>query len=177
MRIEKHLVLAGLLVVSLGALARSEFVPPTSEQVKAAATDPAQLAGLLTDADAEQAASVVKVVIAEIVSLRLSPETQSARIASVVSGAFATVPAALSGSFASALGRAVAGSPVITATPGAVSTIQVAVASAGGGNGGALAQAFAAAFESAKQTNTATDADPSQISPPPVATGYEGQTL
>lgn len=153
-----------------------EFVTPTPVQVKAAALNPAgNMAGVLRDASVNQAAEVTKAVIAQVLLLKLSPEAQAARITEVVGGAMGSVPAELRLAFATALGSAIGGSPVIRQTPGAVTAIQSAVAAAGGTvNGSAMATSFGNAYQTETQAGTGSDPT-AKGDQPPVTTGYEGQ--
>lgn len=167
----------GAMTIQAAVVAHGAFSQPTEAQIAAAAKDPAaNMAALLKDASAEQAAQVVKVVVAKVLGLGLASDVQSARIVAVISGALAAVPSQMQVAFSSALGTAVAGSGAIAAIPGTVSAIQGAIATAGGAQGAALAEAFGAAYQVAMQ-NIGGTGQKTKNDPPPVASGYEGQTL
>jgi hypothetical protein len=169
--------LAAAVCVSLAPLARAEFAEPGAGQIAAAANAPAaEMAGLLHDASSEQAANVVKAVIAKVLTLGLASDVQAARIAAVITGSFAAIPAQNHMAFAAALGTAVASSPAITTANGTVSQIQTAVAAAGGTqNGAALAQSFGTAYDTAVQQNSGSGDKKTEGDTPPVGTLYDGQ--
>jgi hypothetical protein len=133
------------------------------------------MVALLKDANADQAAEVVKLVVAKIVALGLSSDVQSVRITVAIGGSFAAISPSMHGDFASALGTAIAGSAVITAAPGVVSTIQNTIASTGGVQGGAtLAQSFGTAYQAAGGGGLGGSGQPP---PPLISDGYPGQTI
>lgn len=169
-----------VVIVTLGLAAslpaRAEFVPPTESKIAAAASNPAsEMGALLEGAGTEQAANVVKAVIAKALALGLSSDVQAARIAAVIASAFAAIPAQHQIAFAASLGTAVACSPAIVSAPGTVSQIQSAVATAGGAqNGSALAQSFGDAYAAAIQSNGGAG-EQQETDAPPVSTVYPGQ--
>jgi hypothetical protein len=169
--------LAASLVLCGSLTAMATFTEPSAAQIEAAANNPAaEIANALSGANAEQAANVVKAVLARVLALGLQADAQAARIAAVVTGAFGAIPAQLHLSFTTALGTAVAGSPVIMAAAGVVSQIQAAVATAGGpASGAALAQAFGAAYQATLDASAGTDPDHTGTEPPPLSTVYPGQ--
>ncbi|MCU0856920.1 MAG: hypothetical protein MUC65_00760 [Pontiellaceae bacterium] len=169
-------ILAGVLSVCATAADSSGFTPPSSAQIAAAARNPAiNLPALLADANASQAAEVVKLVLAEVFQLELDPALQSARITAIINVAFGTIPPELYLSFSSALGAAVAGSGAITLVPGASSSIQGAIAARGGEQAAALAQAFLQSYLNNLPLGTSQT---SANDPPPIVTPkYSGQNL
>ncbi len=173
--------IVGVMTIQATTVAQGAFTPPTETGIIAAAKDPGvNMAALLKEASPEQAAQVVKLVVARVLGLGLSSDGQRARITAVISVAFAVVTPQAHMAFASAVGAAVAASGAIVATPGAVSRIQGAIALVGA-EGAALAQAFGTSYQAAMQklggTSQKTKDDPPPIIPPPIASGYEGQTL
>lgn len=169
--------LVAMLTLSLALAAHGEFVQPTETQVAAAAGNPsANLTILLKDANTEQAAQVIKVVIVKVLGLDLPPDVRTARIAAVIRSAFSSVVPQAYVALSSSLGNAIAGSTAIIAIPGVVSTVQAAVAAAGGGEGAALAQVFGTAYLDAQQKLGGTS-QKTKNDPPPLAMRYEGQLL
>lgn len=159
-----------VMITAMSALAA--FKSPTTEQLAAAAKNPAAIESLLVGASPEQAAQVIKAVVVQILAMGLSPTVQAASISSVVSTAFMAAPAGSAPMLAASLGTACGATVAISANPAVVSRIQSAIASAGGSAGTAMAETFATAYTEAKAASTpASDAPP----PPPVATGYNGQ--
>jgi hypothetical protein len=155
---------------------KAAFVAPTQEQIDQAAGDPAALRALLAGANPEQAANVVKAVIAVILQSGQSVIAQQASVAQAVSAAFSILPAAQTTAFSSALGTACGGSPVISANGGAVSAIQAVLASIGTPElGRRLAASFGDSFQAASGTlfGPSDKADDN----PPVADGYLNQPL
>lgn len=169
--------LAAAIVLCGSLTALAAFTPPSEARLSAAANSPeTEMAGLLSEASNEQAANVVKAVIAKVLTLGLSSDNQAARIAAVVTGAFAAIPAQARLAFAASLGWAVAGSEVIVAANGAVSRIQAAVATFGGPQSGtALAQAFGTSYEATLVARVDKDPGQGDNEPPPVSTVYPGQ--
>lgn len=85
-------VMATVLVSCLAALAaNAAFTPPTADQIKAAAEDPATLGALIQGASAEEAAQVVTAVIQEIEKSDLSLDQKKARVALVIDQMNATM--------------------------------------------------------------------------------------
>lgn len=156
--------------------ATAAFTAPTPAQIAAAANNPeVEMAGILSEASSEQAASVVTSVIVKVLALGLNADAQAARITAVVMGAFAAIPQAQQLAFAAALGKAVANSAAISAAVGCTSLIQAAVATAGGPQSGtALAQTFGGSYQAAIETGGSL-AGQAQVEAPPVSTVYPGQ--
>jgi hypothetical protein len=161
-----------MMITAMSALAASTFKAPTAEQLAAAAKNPAAIEALLVGASPEQAAQVIKAVVVQIMALGLSPTAQAASINSVISTSFTAAQAGSAPLLAASLGTACGVTVAISANPAVVSSIQSAIATAGGSAGTAMAETFATAYTEAKAASTpASDALP----PPPVATGYNGQ--
>ncbi len=175
--------LAGMLAVLLPVAVQGAYTQPTEAQIAAAAADPgANLAALLQDASAAQAAQIVKLVVAQAITAG-APSDSAVHIAAIISDAVGAIGVEMRMAFADALGTALAGCEVVVTRPEVVSAIQGAIAAAGGTEGGVIAQAFGAAYQAARlaQGFGQTTKD----SPPPVgpdgnplkANLYEGETL
>jgi hypothetical protein len=176
----KMIGLAFVLASCVTMAARAAFVAPTVQQVASAAAAPATgVAPLLAQADAAQAADVVTRVIAVVVGLDLTADQRRDRVTAVLRAAMDVVPAAMRGTFALELGKAIAATPAILNAPTVLAAIRsfLLAQSAGGGADGS---------EQAKQFNTglsATSQDamlPGSASashphPPPIAGPYAGQ--
>jgi hypothetical protein len=164
--------IVGVMMTAMSAFAA--FQAPTAAQLTAAANNPASIAALLEGASPEQAAQVIKAVVVEISSLGLSATAQAASIGSVISVAFSAAPAGSAPMLAASLGTACGASLAIRGNPAVVSSIQAAIATAGGSGGAAMAQTFATAYTEAKTASEAGHND-ALDNAPPVGTGYDGQ--
>ena len=154
----KKLLSIAVTVVCVTCMSASAaFQAPTAAQIAQAASNPTALAQLLDGATAQQAAEVVRAVIASSLGLGLSPEAQSARITQIVAAGFAAVltTAITPSAFAAALGKALGSSPVLSQNGVVIATVESAVAAAGGGGqaGAALAVFFAQALQTAVAAN------------------------
>ena len=147
-------MIVGLVLVVFAAQSMAAFVAPTTEQIAAAASDPAAVKALMKDANATQAAGVIEAVLAKIVTLKI-PEVQiNAAIASVISNAFSASPNTVQ--LSAALGKAVGANAALAVV---VPVISQAIVATVGGN-------------PAQQTDLGK-AFNSQL--PPVSSGYNGQ--
>jgi|GEM_PF-5047124 len=164
--------------VGMAVSAMAAFVQPTQEQINQAAGNPAAINALLAGADPEEAANVMKAVIAVILGNGHDAASQQASVMQAVSAAFSSLPAtqAFRMDFSAALGTACGGSTVITGNGGAVSAIQAAMASTGTPEtGGALAASFGDSFQ--KAGGTLPNKGDKASDKPTVATGYPNQPL
>lgn len=157
-----------MMITAMSAFAA--FTPPTAAQLTAAANNPASIAALLEGASPEQAAQVIKAVVVQILAMGLSATAQATSISSVITAAFSAAPAGSGHMLAASLGTACGASVAISGNPAVVSSIQGAIATAGGSGGAALAQTFGTAYSEAKAASQKAN-----DSAPPVATGYAGQ--
>ncbi|MEI8140774.1 MAG: hypothetical protein WCI03_13020 [bacterium] len=161
-----------MMITAMSAFAA--FTPPTAAQLTAAANNPAAIAALLEGASPEQAAQVIKAVVVQIASMGLSAPAQAASIGSVIAAAFSAAPAGSAPMLAASLGTACGASLAVSGNPAVVSSIQGAIATAGGSGGAAMAQTFGTAYSEAKAASQASNNDVLG-SAPPLATGYTGQ--
>ena len=149
--------LAMMIVCATCITAAAAFAPPTQDQIKQAAADPAALAALLKGASPEQAAQVVKTVIVAALAMKLETSVQTARINQIIAAAVGAMSAHPS-AFATALGTSLGGAAAINQNAGLVKTMRAALAAVGGQHGTALVTAFQTAFTAAAQA-TATPVD------------------
>lgn len=180
-------LLAGWLTATQAA-----FVPPTAEQVKQAAAEPARVADLVRGAGVQQAANVARDVIVTILDAGLPAGTRDGRIKIVITQVFQAFPGQ-GRALAAALGTAIAGSAVASANAAALSAIQAAVAAATPGGGTVFGNAFAVSLQSIGGApgggRTAPPSPPpppvsltlnksgESVPPPPAAEPYAGQKL
>ena len=169
----KRILTVGALIVVMGAgIALADYHAPSAQQLAQAAATPASVAALIAGASAEQAADVVRAVIAQVLGLNLGDEAQATRITQVVAAAMGGLEGPQLQAFATALGQAVGGSAVLRGNLAVVSTIQAAVVTAAGSSGTAIGAAFGDAYNSAiRQSGTARN-DSSKPDMPAPATGY-----
>jgi hypothetical protein len=154
------------------------FTPPTQDQLKAAAEDPARVTALIQDASVSQAAEVGKDIMVQIVKLNLKPDIRDARIASLVTNLFQAMPKDDWKALAIALAKTVAASPTASMSPAIVSAIQRAIITVAEIE---IGTAFGNAYNLAMQTVAGAPGGgknvPPPPPPPPVALPYEGQRL
>jgi hypothetical protein len=168
--------IGGVFMLFAVLAAHGAFAPPTPDQVTAAAAAPAaNMAALLKDASAAQAAGVVREVLEEVIGLNLPGDQRDARLAAVVRGALEALPANLREAFASALGGALAGSTAVCGTPGALAAVRNAMAAAGGG--GELGAQLVASFNQSFQPGGGAPPPVPHPKPPSPAPPYQGQTI
>ena len=185
-----------LVAVGVAVSAMAAFVPPTQQQINQAAANPASISALLTGANAEQAANVIKAVMASILSGSQPPAVKQAAVVQLVNTVFAGLPAqnARMG-LARALGAACGGAPIISGNPAVVSAIQETLGTMGTPQmGSALAAGFGETFSDAVSaiphegdkasknppvtTGDREDAgNPPPAPKPPDAPGYPNQPL
>jgi hypothetical protein len=175
MNIQKT-ILTGCVCLATTLNALAAFTPPTEAQIEAAAGTPAVLSALLKDASLEQAAHVVKTVIARIAALNLSAPVLEARIQQTMGTTLTVVPASGLVAFSAMLGSEMGNSLAIRSQPAIVSATQGSLTTSAGTTGAEVAKAFGEAFDvaasgSSNAQNT-KDADKVQ---PPVAKLYPGQ--
>lgn len=172
----RNIVMTGIVCLTTTLTAMAGFTPPTESQILAAAADPSQLKALLSGASSEQAAHVVKTVLARIGGLDLGDKALEIRINQAMSATMAVLPPASCVAFANMLGNEMGNSLAIRSQPAIVSATQGALAANAGTFGEAASKAFgdsykAAASGSSNSQNT-KDADKVQ---PPAAILYPGQ--
>lgn len=114
----KTVRMAGLSLILTFAMTVSgwaAFAPPTADQLAGAAADPgAQLAALLTDATAAEAAGVLGDVLALIADMEMTSADRTARIAAAMQSALAALPPAQHEAFVLALSDGMAASPSLS---------------------------------------------------------------
>lgn len=169
-----------VLIVTLfgcttSALADAEgFSSPSQAQIAEAASNPALIADLLQGASPEQAALVVRAVIAAVIAQGDAIENPSEQIESIVFIATQSIPAESQPAFVAALASAVATTPVISRSPWALSAVQ-----AGANRGGAAEMNLGAVF-AASYSQTVEAQPPSQERVPidtVIAPPYAGQQI
>jgi hypothetical protein len=166
------MLVSGVLLASVVSVLAA-FTPPSAQQLSAAANDPALVSALMKDASAEQAAQVLKALIVKISGLGLESQAASARITAVVNGGFSAVPAGSVVLLASELGTLAGKTSSISGNPTLVSTIQNAIATAGGRSGAALASGFGSAYTAAREQSSSDTNN--KYSAPPFGRPYPGQ--
>lgn len=182
MNLRQVILVAATFALGLVLSAPAAFTPPTPEQLQAAATDPsANLAALLQDANANQAAAIVKELADLVAGLGLSADEQTGRLVQAVQILFSVFPSAQYESLAAALGETLAESSGISA--GIWSAIREAIVNidAGGNFSGALLQSFDQAWTTGGGTLLpAPNPEPPESEPsssPTQATDYPGQNI
>lgn len=193
----KQAVVIVASVLTMLAAAMAVSAAPTDEQILAAAASPsANLAAALQDADAAQAAEVARQVAEKILSLGLSAEEQSARLAELIQILFKLMPKEQYAALASALGTALSGSILVSGDVGAMEAIRSALLEAGGEAGASLQAAFDQNASSGGQGTSLLlqpqppepEPEPEEPAPqspqprtrsftPPQAPTYEGQAI
>jgi len=177
-------VLTTLLALSTALTVQAEFSVPQQSQIDAAAANADVIGSLIEGASPEQAAGVVRAVVASILSQDLPAETKRSRIIAALRAAFRAIPAESRAAFAQALGTEAANTLAISSVPSVRSLIQQEIAAIGGETAN-LAQIFAAAYVAAM--NTGGSGGDTVVTPreesgepkpqPPVAPTYRGQQL
>lgn len=165
----RNLLMSGIICLTTTLTALAAFTPPTTDQINAAAGDPAQLTALLSGATLEQAADVVQSVIAKAAALGLSAEELEARIGQIISKALAAVPATGHAEFATLLGKEMGDCLALRTQPAVISAVQAALAANAGTAGEAVAKAFGDSFLIATSAK-----GPNGVKPPPSKL-YPGQ--
>lgn len=185
----RSLLVAGIACLAINMNVMAAFTQPTDAQIQAAAVNPAQLSALLRGASLEQAAHVVKSVVARMVGLRLSNDVLITRVTEVITAALAAIPDNGYVAFATMMGNEMGSSEAIRSSLAVVSAVQGALAThsaaTGTGEPAAFARAYLAAVSgsgSLQNTKTADkvqapdpNLDKVQTPEPKLAKFYEGQ--
>lgn len=156
-------MIAGIIGLH-AATAQAGFTPPTAEQIAAAAENPTDgLADMLSEASAEQAAEVVKLLLATVLQQGLDNDAQLEKITDIVRAAMRALPLEVEMSFAEALGTALANASGISLTPEAISAIQ-------GGLASGVIGGYSVAFLTSYQNNLPQGGtgQTSSTEPPPI---------
>ena len=173
-----------------------DFRMPSQAQIAAAASTPSSVPDLLQGASPEQAALIVRAVIAAVIAQADTVERAAERIQSIVSAATASIAAETQTAFVTALGSAIADTPSISGSPAIVAAIQ-AGANLGGASDLNLGSVFNASYSAAGGTVTVQQPAQNQVPidttgtpppppttgttppslPPPVSTPYSGQQI
>ena len=171
-----NLLMSGIVCLTTTLTALAEFTGPTETQIEAAAGNPTQLAALLEGASLEQAAHVVKTVIARIAGLDLSSDALVSRITQAMSTTMTSVPTVSHVAFATMLGNEMGSTLAIQNNPAVVSATQGALTTSAGTAGTEVAKAFGDAFDQAKSgSSTSQNTKDSDKVQPPTSTKYPGQ--
>ena len=146
----RNVLMSAIVCMTTTLTALADYTPPSDDQMQAAAGAPAILDGLLKGASAEQAANVVKVVIARVAALHLSTADLGTRLSLIMSTTLKALPATGHIAFAEILGHAMGSDLVFKSQPDLVSATRAALVNAGGTTDGtALGLAFVAAVDNA----------------------------
>jgi|GEM_PF-1726086 len=172
----RHIVIATLVCLSTTLSALAAYTPPTEAQIDAAAGNPTQLTALLNGASLEEAAHVVKTVMARIAGLGLSDSVLNSRVNLVASTAMAAIPGPGHVAFCAMLGNEMGNSLPIRSNPALVSAMQGALTTSTGTAGAAAAKAFGDAFANAASgSGNAQNTKDANKAQPPSALLYQGQ--
>ena len=150
------------------------YVTPDADKLAAAARDSARVAHVLVNANAEQAANTIRLIVERIVDSKLPAETKLERIRAVVRAAFAAF-GGTSSALANALGTTVARASF---SPVVVSSIQqTVIVVAGAADGVAFGNAYASVMGLSAPVTVGPKSDKESVSMPPVGSYYQGQAL
>lgn len=146
----RNVLIFAIVCMTTTLTALADFTVPSEAQMQAAAGDPAMLDGLLKGASAQEAANVVKVVIARVAAMHLSAAVSGTRLTQIMSTTLTVMPAASHVAFAEILGRTMGADVAFQGQPEVVAATQAALVTAGGTTSGStIALSFSTAFTTA----------------------------
>lgn len=171
-----HMLMTTLVCLSTALSALAGFTPPSEARIDAAAGNPTQLTALLRGASLEEAAHVLKTVMARIASLNLSAQEMESRINLAIRTTLTALPAGGRLAFCAMLGNEMGNSMGIRNNTALVSSAQGALTTFMGTEGTAAAEAFGKAFTTAASgSSNPQNTKDSNKAQPPSALLYKGQ--